>query len=111
MIERENKHQEPIQQGMEYTACCTLADLTHQPTIKANDMSYSHCSKCGHQLSSSADDFMNGLCSLCKAESVKVQPLFYGWICPRCGVVHSPFSTQCNCPPPVNVSTGASTDI
>jgi len=35
MIERENKHQEPIQQGMEYTACCTLADLTHQPTIEA----------------------------------------------------------------------------
>jgi len=35
MIERENKQQEPIQQGMEYTACCTLADLTHQPTNEA----------------------------------------------------------------------------
>ena len=34
MIERENKQQEPTQQGMEYTACCTLADLTNEPTIK-----------------------------------------------------------------------------
>lgn len=31
MIERENKQQKPIQQGMEYTACCTLADATHEP--------------------------------------------------------------------------------
>jgi len=24
----------------------------------------------------------------------------YGWICPRCGKVHSPFSTYCDCLPP-----------
>ena len=35
MIERENKQQEPTQQGMEYTACCTLADLTNEPTNEA----------------------------------------------------------------------------
>jgi site-specific DNA-methyltransferase (adenine-specific) len=35
MIERENKHQEQIQQGMEYTACCTLADCSHEPTNEA----------------------------------------------------------------------------
>lgn len=56
MIERENKQQEPIQQGMEYTACCTLADLTHQPTIEAQKIKnakrgdFKICVKCGIKL-------------------------------------------------------------
>jgi hypothetical protein len=33
-------------------------------------------------------------------------PTLYGWICPRCGVVHSPFVLQCGCPPPTITSTG-----
>lgn len=35
MIERDIQQQEPKKQGMEYTACCTLADLTHEPTNEA----------------------------------------------------------------------------
>lgn len=32
-------------------------------------------------------------------------PHLQGWICPRCGVVHSPFVMQCNCPPPYKTFT------
>jgi uncharacterized OB-fold protein len=38
------------------------------------------------------------------------QPLMYGWICPRCGTVHSPFTIQCGCPPPTRTWTGTSTE-
>jgi len=38
------------------------------------------------------------------------QPIIqmYGWICPRCGAVHSPFELRCDCPPPVRtwISSG-----
>ena len=75
---------------------------------------YTNCIKCGHRLQT-GDDQVNGLCTWCKCKSNQeseksISPL-YGWICPRCGVVHSPFSTQCGCPPPTKVSTGVSTDI
>lgn len=30
----------------------------------------------------------------------------YGWTCPRCMKVHSPYSTQCDCPPPTFTSSG-----
>ena len=23
----------------------------------------------------------------------------YGWVCPRCGIVHAPWDTTCICPP------------
>ena len=32
----------------------------------------------------------------------------YGWTCPRCMKVHSPYSAQCDCPPPT-FTTSAST--
>lgn len=35
--------------------------------------------------------------------------LLNGWVCPRCGKVHSPFSTNCDCPPQVITFTGATT--
>ena len=31
------------------------------------------------------------------------QPL--GWICPRCGKVNSPFIPECDCPPPIKITT------
>ena len=43
-----------------------------------------------------------------KNESSKTGML-YGWICPRCGKVHSPYSTNCDCPPESKVWTGTST--
>jgi len=36
-------------------------------------------------------------------------PVMQGWICPRCGVVHSPFSMQCYCKPPIKVNYGSGT--
>ena len=45
-----------------------------------------------------------------KPQSDKGAYLF-GWICPRCQKVHSPFDLTCDCPPPYIVSTGSSTEI
>jgi hypothetical protein len=38
------------------------------------------------------------------------EPKISGWICFRCGTIHSPFVTQCHCQPPITVSTGTETD-
>lgn len=32
-------------------------------------------------------------------------PVLTGWICPRCGTVHSPFISKCDCPPLTKTST------
>ncbi len=37
-------------------------------------------------------------------------PLMYGWICPRCGTVHSPFVTRCDCPPPTKTCDSINTE-
>lgn len=39
------------------------------------------------------------------------QPMLYGWICLRCGAVHSPYSTECHCLPPVRIWTGTSAEL
>lgn len=39
----------------------------------------------------------------------RMPPAMYGWICPRCGAVHSPYSTACHCLPPARTWTGTST--
>jgi DNA-directed RNA polymerase subunit RPC12/RpoP len=53
------------------------------------------CLNCGSELQTGDTD-MN--CSKCRA-NMNQNNILYGWICPRCGKVHSPYSTQCDCPP------------
>ena len=44
-------------------------------------------------------------------KKTEATPMLTGWICPRCGKVHSPFSMQCDCQPEIRVWTGTSTEI
>lgn len=39
-----------------------------------------------------------------------LSPSVYGWVCPRCGKVHSPYSIECNCTPLVNTFSSPTTD-
>ncbi len=55
------------------------------------------CANCGSELQTGDTGF---ICSKCKSKQIN-QPFYYGWICPRCGKVHSPYSTHCDCTPPV----------
>jgi hypothetical protein len=68
------------------------------------------CIQCGRELSLTGDDYINGKCSFCKCLPEEKQSTLYGWICPRCGVVHSPFVTECYCPPPTITSNGNTFD-
>jgi hypothetical protein len=52
----------------------------------------------------------NSLCSNCHGSGIIHKPVLSGWICPRCGVVHNPFVTKCDCPPPIRTGTGTTTD-
>ena len=67
-----------------------------------------NCEKCGKEMVTTTID---GLCMECWAESYreKTPPAMYGWICPRCGAVHSPFDLRCDCPPPVRTWISSST--
>ena len=56
------------------------------------------CVQCGRELGITNDDFINGICGNCRFKEY-TEPL-QGWICPRCGQVHSPFSLVCGCSPP-----------
>lgn len=62
-----------------------------------------NCSKCG-RLSAI---FINGLCSHCfgNQTATDIVGAMYGWICPRCGVVHGPQVPQCHCIPTYTLST------
>ena len=72
------------------------------------------CIKCGKELTSSGDDYLNITCSVCKLKEltktiIPASPVgMYGWICPRCGQVWSPFTSQCHCPP--NTITSSTTE-
>ena len=68
------------------------------------------CASCGAEMQTSADDYMNCVCSYCKIKRDNPIPAMQGWICPRCGVVHSPFVTECTCPPPIRTWSGTTTD-
>jgi len=63
----------------------------------------SKCSNCGKELTTSD---LPDICITCKNRQFEDKPKntfgMYGWICPRCGTVHSPFSSRCDCPPPTH---------
>ena len=52
-----------------------------------------------------AEDYINQEVEKRIVETVAM----YGWICPRCGAVHSPFDLRCDCPPPVRTWISSST--
>ena len=59
-----------------------------------------NCTICGKELTETGNDFLNMICSECRLTGkglTNVKPM-QGWICPRCGVVHSPFVDKCDCP-------------
>ena len=64
------------------------------------------CIECGNEMRSTADDYIQGLCAGCRNKNVseKYSTPLQGWICPRCGTVHSPFVPQCHCSPPTITS-------
>ena len=43
-----------------------------------------------------------------KIEINKPNSLLTGWVCPRCQIVHGPFTSSCGCPP--STITRSSTD-
>lgn len=61
------------------------------------------------------DGFMNGAkwqqATDDESEDKNVHPLvMFGWTCPRCATVHSPYSAQCGCPAP-SYTLASSTQI
>lgn len=83
----------------------------------------SKCMYCGAELTTG--DY-NGVCNQCRLsgfdvwkelppyEPIKFPPqpgIFGAWICPRCGVVHAPWVSQCNCPPPSRTTDGTQLTI
>ena len=65
------------------------------------------CLQCGKELTTG--DGLDMICHNCKMKDQQ-QPVLYGWVCPRCGTVHSPFVTQCGCPPPVRTWNSTTTE-
>lgn len=66
------------------------------------------CIYCGNELTTGDTDL---ICTSCRTKRLQPNTYLYGWICPRCQKVHSPFSLTCDCPPPYIISTGTSTDL
>jgi hypothetical protein len=67
------------------------------------------CNKCGTELTNEDMQTTDCICNACRKNKDMQVFGMYGWICPRCGKVHSPFSTECSCPPPIKVWTGTTT--
>ena len=66
------------------------------------------CLQCGKELTTGDAHW---LCRECEQKRETNPPMLTGWICPRCGKVHSPFSMQCDCPPPCKTWTGTGTEL
>lgn len=39
----------------------------------------------------------------CQCKKHSTHPIPTGWVCPRCGIVNSPYAVTCNCP---NINNG-----
>lgn len=67
------------------------------------------CIKCGKEVETIT---LDGMCEDCWSKQLEKEypSAMYGWICPRCGIVHSPFVQQCGCPPPIKYSNGMNTE-
>ncbi len=68
----------------------------------------SKCILCGRELTT-ADYYL--VCGECNQKNLQPAIPMQGWVCPRCGKVHSPYSMECNCTPPMRVWTGSSTEL
>ena len=74
------------------------------------------CIFCGGELTTGDVD---GICITCKIAGIdklfgfsEKENLFYqGWICPRCGKVHAPWVSCCDCSPPTKTSTSYNTEV
>lgn len=78
------------------------------------------CIYCGSELTTG--DY-NGVCSICRnagfdvwrppqvIDTEKMIPIMYGWVCPRCGAVHSPYKYSCDCTPPMITDTQLTIDF
>ena len=65
------------------------------------------CICCGTELTTGD---LGQTCFACKQKNMNnAIGSLTGWICPRCGKVHSPYSIQCDCPPHSVTFTGTST--
>jgi hypothetical protein len=57
------------------------------------------CISCGRELTTGDS---GPICKICEDKAPNLdKPLMYGWICPRCQTVHSPFTSECTCMPPM----------
>jgi len=66
------------------------------------------CCQCGTELTQDEMQSTACVCNNCRNGKYLMTPKpgtfgNYGWICPRCGKVHSPYSTVCDCSPVVGV--------
>jgi DNA-directed RNA polymerase subunit RPC12/RpoP len=68
------------------------------------------CMYCGVELTTGDIGYK---CSRCQYQFIQRDniPPLQGWICPRCGKVHSPFISECDCPPPTRTWTGTGTEV
>lgn len=67
------------------------------------------CLVCGNELSS-ADT--SSICRICQRKMVEPKPTYYqtGWVCPKCGSVYGPMTTECSrCCPPLKITCGGTT--
>ena len=70
------------------------------------------CYKCNQELTTGD---IGLVCSNCKLKEQVEYPItfgMYGWICPRCGTCHSPFTPSCGCvPPTITCTTNIEGDV